>query len=342
MLDREKFPVGRTGIALTVLALGAMTAATVSGCGSSTPSGQSNLPGTTTDTASHRTTAPTGGGTTTAKAKGFGPASVPLPDGEVDQAPPKGANGLAWDGQKLWMADLNGGQILAVDPRSGKILGRFGESEGVTGGPDDLAVGPDGAIYWTGFNDGIVGRLGPDGRGKSIANVGPGANPIAFSPEGKLFVGRAVTAEGLYEVDPTGSTPPRQVSSTTGNVNGFAFGPDGAIYGPRYEDQKGSVVRIDPASGETTEVVGGLGFVSALKFGPEGKAYVLSSVPKQVLAVDLQTKQAVPYATPATQAVDNLAYDGDGSLVVSGFNEPALSVIPPTGGEVRLVRIGKA
>ena len=265
-----------------------------------------------------------------------------LPAGDVDQTSPKGSNGVAWDGQRLWVADLTGGQILAVEPRTGSILGRFGEQAGVTGGPDDLAVGPYGAIYWTGFNDGTIGRLGADGKGRAIANVGAGANPIAFSPEGKLFVGRAVTAEGLYEVDPAGVAPPRLVTATTGNVNGFAFGFDGAIYGPRYSAQEGSVVRIDPNTGETSEIVGGLGFVAALKFGPGGKAYVLSSVPEQLLSVDLSTRQVSPYAMPATRAVDNLAYDDDGSFVVSGFNEPVLSIIPPGGTEVHSMRIGKS
>jgi len=40
--------------------------------------------------------------------------------------------------------------------------------------------------------------------------------------------------------------------------------------------------------------------------------------------------------------VDNLAHDGDGLFVVSGFNQPALSVISPAGYEVRSIRIGKA
>jgi streptogramin lyase len=323
---------------------------TAAACGSDTSGGTTTATGTPTSASSATTGgagSPTTGATSGTATPGawtpetLGPATVTLPDGPVDQTPPKGTNGVAWDGRRLWVADLAGSQILAVDPRTGAIEGRFGADQGVTG-PDDLAVGPDGAVYWTGFNDGTVGRLGPDGRSTAIADVGAGANPIAFSPDGSLYVGRAVTADGLYRLDPTGATPPREVAPSVGNVNGFAFGPDGALYGPSYQDQQGSLVRIDPTTGAVTEVLGGLGFPSAVKFGPDGKAYVLTSLPVGVLAVDLTTGASTPYATPLTKAVDNLAYDGDGSFVVSSFNEPVLSVIPPAGGEVRTVRLGRA
>ena len=314
--------------------------------GSSTPGGTSGTSGSGGSGGSTGTTAVAGRtGTTTATGAAWaptvqGPATVALPSGPVDQTSPKGTNGVAWDGRRLWVADLAGGEILVVDPRTGAIEGRFGAAQGVTK-PDDLAIGPDGAVYWTGFEDGIVGRLGPDGTSTTIAQVGPGANPIAVSPDGSLYVGRAVTADGLYRIDPRGAAAPVTVAESVGNVNAFAFGPDGALYGPSYKDQQGSLVRIDPQTGQVTQVVGGLGFPSAVKFGPDGRAYVLTAVPVGVVAVDVATGQATPYATPATPAVDNIASDGDGSFVVSSFNGPQLSIIPPAGGEVRTVRIGQ-
>ncbi|MEZ5142349.1 MAG: hypothetical protein R2726_07495 [Acidimicrobiales bacterium] len=329
----------RHGPVVTLLAAALVT---LVACGSDTATGDRTPTDAPTSSPTSATAATTG---TTARPGAWtptnlGPATVPVPEGGVDQTPPKGTNGVAWDGRRLWVADLAGSQILAVDPRTGTIQGRFGTDQGVRG-PDDLAVGPDGAVYWTGFSDGTVGRLGADGTSTTIGNVGAGANPIAFSPDGSLYVGRAVTADGLFRLDPTGATPPQEVAATVGNVNGFAFGPDGAIYGPSYRDQQGSLVRIDPATGAVTEVLGGLGFPKRGEVRPRGAAYVLTSAPVGVLAVDLATGTSTPYATPATKAVDNLAYDGDGSFVVSSFNEPVLSIIPPAGGEVRTVRIGR-
>lgn len=340
----------RTGWVVTAVITGiALATVAAAGCGSDTSSGTStptSASSGTTGTAGTAASSTTSGATTGTAASGawtpnnLGPATVALPEGPVDQTPPKGTNGVAWDGRRLWVADLAGSQILAVDPRTGTIEGRFGTDQGVTG-PDDLAVGPDGAVYWTDFNDGTVGRLGAEGTSRAIANVGAGANPIAFAPDGSLFVGRAVTADGLYRLDPTGATPPQQVAASVGNVNGFAFGPDGALYGPSYAGQRGSLVRIDPTSGAVSEIAAVPGFPSAVKFGPDGKAYVLTSAPVALLTVDLATGQVSPYATPATQAVDNVAYDGDGSFVVSSFNEPVLSVVPPAGGAVKTVRIGQ-
>lgn len=162
------------------------------------PSGTSGTSGTTTAAGRTGATTATGAAWTPTV---HGPATVALPTAPVDQASPKGTNGVAWDGQRLWVADLAGGEILAVDPRDGRILGRFGAAQGVTK-PDDLAVGPDGAVYWTGFEDGVVGRLGPDGTSTTLSQVGAGANPIAFGPDDSLYVGRAVTADGLYRIDP--------------------------------------------------------------------------------------------------------------------------------------------
>lgn len=304
--------------------------------GSSTPGGTSGSTGPTAVAGRTGTTAAGAAWTPTVN----GPATVALPTGPVDQTSPKGTNGVAWDGRRLWVADLAGGEILVVDPRTGAIEGRFGAAQGVTK-PDDLAIGPDGAVYWTGFEDGIVGRLGPDGTSTTIAQVGPGANPIAFSPDGSLYVGRAVTADGLFRIDPRGDATPVTVAESVGNVNAFAFGPDGALYGPSFQAQKGSLVRIDPQTGQVTTVVDVPGFPSAVKFGVDGRAYVLSSAPVGVVAVDLATRQVTPYATPSTPAVDNIASDGDGSFVVSSFTGPRLSVIPPAGGAVRTITIGQ-
>lgn len=41
------------------------------------------------------------------------------------------------------------------------VLKRIAPKIGV--GPDDIAFGPDGALYWTSPLDGFVGRIAPDG-----------------------------------------------------------------------------------------------------------------------------------------------------------------------------------
>ena len=86
----------------------------------------------------------------------------------------------------LYVASVNERAILVIDPDTGEIIKRLGPEVGVDG-PDDLAFGPDGSIYWTDLFRGTVGRLAPDGV-TSSQMVAPGVNPIIFSPDGRLFV----------------------------------------------------------------------------------------------------------------------------------------------------------
>ena len=141
----------------------------------------------------------------------------------------------------LYVASVTEQAILVIDPNTGEIVKRLGPEVGVDG-PDDLAFGPDGSIYWTDFFKGSVGRLAPDGSTSSQL-VAPGVNPIAVAQDGRVFVGLAFLGDALYELDPTLAAPPRPLAEGLGGLNSFQFGPDGKLYAPVME--KGQVVRID-------------------------------------------------------------------------------------------------
>jgi sugar lactone lactonase YvrE len=290
------------------------------GCGSSGSTG-ANGPDTTTSTSSTTTTAPR-----------------PV----ADQAPPRSTFGLAFDERRVWVADFYGGQVIAVDPETGEILKRYKPEDGVPEGVKDLTVGSDGSLFWTGFNDGQVGRMTPAAVSSIVDAFAVGTGPIAFSKDGKLYVGRAVVGDGLWEVDPNAEKKPRKISDEVGNVNAFAVGPDGAIYGPRFGlGTEGALVRIDPGSGAVTEIATGFDAPVAVKLSPDQKtAYVLSQVPggtPKVSAVDLSTKQVRDYANALTPLVDNMTVAPDGRIFVSSFNEPVLTVIATDGTTKKLV-----
>src|SRR5690242_20858107 len=194
------------------------------------------------------------------------------PGPAADQTRPQSAFGMVHDGAKLWIADFYGGQVLAVDPDSGAILIRYKGDDGVSDEIDDLAIGPDGSVYWTGFNDGAVGRMTPSEVVSIVAGLEPGINGIAFSPDGRLFVGRAVIGQGLWEIDPTQpEKAPRLISDTLGNINSFAVGPDGLIYGPRWgTGTEGELVRIDPNTAELEVVTAGFDGPIAVKVDATG------------------------------------------------------------------------
>ena len=159
----------------------------------------------------------------------------------ISGAPIHGANGLAVDQQgRLLVASVWGREIVALDPATGKILERIGPVvDGVeVGGPDDVAVAPDGSICSTDLGAGFVKCLRPDGSVDSQF-VAVGVNPIAFNAEGRLFVALAFFGDKLYELDPDLVDPPKLLMSGSGvapwpeQLNGFDFGPDGLLYAPR-------------------------------------------------------------------------------------------------------------
>jgi sugar lactone lactonase YvrE len=248
-----------------------------------------------------------------------------------DQAPPAGANGIRVDADgTLWIADLEGGQIVAVDPATGALVARLGADAGVTT-PDDLALDPDGRLWWTEFPAGAIGRIddptAPDATSEVVAEIGSGANPIAVDDEGRVFAGRAIQGTGIYELDPSDAAEPREVVADPGVINGFDVGPDGRVYAP--VSDTGEVVAVDPASGAIEVVATGIALPVSVRWAPEGDLVVLSGAPATVTRVDPATGTAEPWATAATAVGDNMAFGPDGTLYVTGFDQPTVSAIAP-------------
>src|SRR5512143_3249928 len=104
-----------------------------------------------------------------------------------------GGNGVAVDhAGRVLIASVWGQQIVALDRLTGRVLERYGPMyKGVPiGTPDDVAVGPDGSIYWTDIMGGKVGRIDPTGAITKQA-VAVFNNPLAFNAQGRLFVAQA-------------------------------------------------------------------------------------------------------------------------------------------------------
>lgn len=255
------------------------------------------------------------------------------PEPLADQTPPAGANGIrVADDGTLWVADLEGGQIVAADPTTGELLVRLGTDAGVTT-PDDLAFDADGRLWWTEFPGGTIGRIddpsAADAASEVVAEIGSGANPIAIDEEGRVFAGRAIQGTGLYELDPSDVDEPREVSPDPGVINGFDVGPDGRIYAP--VSDRGEVVAIDPATGAVEVVASGVGLLVSVRSAPEGDPVVLSGAPATVSRVDPATGAVTPWATAATAVGDNMAFGPDGTLYVTGFDQPTVSAVAPDG-----------
>lgn len=264
--------------------------------------------------------------------------STTEPPAEVDQTAPGSANGIkvAADGT-LWIASIDADAILQVDADTGRILRRVTAPDG--SGPDDVAIGEDGTVYWTGFLNGDVGLVASDrDDAELVANIGEGANPIAVRDDGKLLVGRAIVTSGLFVVDPSGGTEPVELPDP-GGLNSFDVAPDGVLYAPLLDP--GSVIALDPTTGEVLRTVTPVdGAPIALRWH-DGQLYVLTIADgAQVLRIDSDTGASELFANTGLDVADNLAVDADGRVLVTGLNDPTVTVVGTDGTVERTIRIG--
>lgn len=269
------------------------------------------------------------------------PSGTSEPTAEVDQTAPAGANGIkAADDGTLWVAVIDGDEVLQVDAASGTVLARYAVPTGT--GPDDLVLGGDGTVYVTGFTSGDVLALDPaSGETRSLGNVGAGANPIALLDADSLVVGRAVTATGLFSVDPTGETEPRALADP-GNVNSFDLDEYGTLYGPLTGDSGGSAIAIDPATGETVRTVAPLpGIPLGLRTLDERLYVLVLDGTAKVVTIDVTVGEVVPFGDTGLAVADNLAVADDGTVYVTGFDAATITLLGPGGQVTETLPIGQ-
>lgn len=271
----------------------------------------------------------------------------------------------------LYVASVNGQEIIVMDKNNGKIIRRI--NDGNNGirfdviSPDDLVWSPDGtALYWTDILTGEVGRL-KDGLVKKQF-VAPGVNPIAFNDDGRLFVALDFLGDGLYEIDPELDGDPRAIvpyvedTFPLGFFNSFDFGDNGRLFGPLFA--AGLVISVDvgecnpygsppidcpdPTSnpfGDGTARVeavippGPNGLPpnpAAAKFDPEGLLTVLDQLGR-VWKIDLgdlddPADNGQPILFTTLQpGLDNMVFDNDGSLYMTNNDEGWVAQILPSG-----------
>lgn len=247
----------------------------------------------------------------------------------------RAANGLFFDAQdRLWAASVGSG-IFVLDPDSGETLEHYPAD---VASAVDLTIAPDGTVYFTDIVAGQVGIIDPDGTlREDRLEVGPGANSITLSDDGRLFVGADFLGDGLFEVNTTGATPVRVINPEPGWLNGMDFGPDGSIYAPRWKE--GTIVRVDPETGELTTIADSSESVySAVKFDADGNLYAVEAYPAHVVEVDIATGEQTILATLDANN-DNLAFDSTGRLFVSSSQTGAITEVLDDGS-TRVVKEG--
>lgn len=269
-------------------------------------------------------------------------ASTAPPDAAgaaVDQTPPPSINGITADGDTLWVASIAGDEVLRIDATTGDILERYA-ADGAT--PDDVAIGPDGAVYTTGMGNGAVGRIA-DGEYRVVATLQPGINPLEFSPSGELYVGMLNPDGTLWRVPLDGSEP-EIVAEHLPSINGFAV-TDTAVVAPAGAFEPGSVIAIDTTTGEVTTIADtfptetdGPTHLLASATDTDGVYFALDNLTGELFLVDLETGEVTLASTLGGEQVwDNLTFgDGGatyGNVYFSNFTTPTITALGPDAAE---------
>ena len=130
-----------------------------------------------------------------------------------------------------------------------------------------MAFNQAGDFYWTTILTGEVSGFRDGDELVRAANLGPGANPITFSDNGRLFAAQCFFGGGIYEVDPAGKLEPRLIRGDMGpqcGLNGMDWGPDNRLYGPRWFHNE--VISLDVDTGDSHLEASGLNVPAAVKF----------------------------------------------------------------------------
>ncbi len=254
------------------------------------------------------------------------------------------SNGINFDSDDiLYVTSIMNSEIVLLDRETGEVLERLGAAQGANG-PDDVAIAPDGTIYWTNYSSGEACR-----RAAGITTcqfVGAFINPVTISDEGRVFVATALppASDALYELDPDLVQAPERIFNNAGMLNGMDFGPDGFLYAPSWVEA--NILRIDVDACDESEwcenetvVAGTIAMPAAVKFDSQGNLHALDSLSGEVLLVDTTTGSLTVVADLGI-GLDNLAFDSEDRLFVSNIVNGLVVEVLPDGSTRKVSGVG--
>ncbi len=247
-----------------------------------------------------------------------------------------GVHGITTDASdEIYVGSVVGQSIYRVDRETGAVELHVGPPLGVA---DDLEFGPDGTLVWTGIFRGEVLARSPTGEIAVLAEGLPAVNSLAFAPDGRLFATEVFGGDALYEIDRTGTEPPREIMRDMGGLNGFDFGPDGKLYGPIWF--KGQVARVDVDAGTLEVVADGFAVPAAANFDSAGNLYVVDTELGQVIRVDVATGEKTLVAE-VRPGIDNLTLDSQDRLYLTNMTDNAVIEVDTETGASRVLVEGQ-
>lgn len=244
----------------------------------------------------------------------------------VEGTPLHGIQGLTWghDGN-LYAAAVSAQTLSRIDPQTGEVETLVGAPLGES---DDVDLGPDGTLVWTAMVAGELRMKRPGGEVETLASDLPGLNPVAFSPDGRLFAVTMGDPSRLWEFFLDRPNERRLVSDTIGILNSFDFAPDGTLYGPYW--RSGMLAKINVDTGEEKTVAQNLGSPTAVEIDSQGYLISVDYRTGEVRRTDPLSGLSQVFAVlPAP--LDNLAIGPDDTIYVSDSARSGIFVVRPNG-----------
>jgi hypothetical protein len=192
----------------------------------------------------------------------------------------------------------------------------------------DVAQGPDGRLYVSGYGTDNIMRFNADGTGAAVFVAGGsgglnGVAGIAFGPDGHLYAASGLSNQILRFNGSTGAFI--DVFASGGgmnNPNSLAFGADGSLYVASYNTT--SIVRFDGSTGASLGTFASNAAINGAEemvFGPDGHLYLASRAGNAVVRFDDGSGAylGVFASTAGMSSVSGIAFGPDGHLYVADW-----------------------
>ena len=253
----------------------------------------------------------------------------------VAPTPLAGANGLRIgpDGA-LYVAQSHAGQVGRIDLGSGSVNPVAMSSGGLIG-PDDLAFDSRGNMFVTEVMGNRVSARRPNGRMEVIAGDTPAANGITVHAD-RIIMSEFHPAGRILELRADGG-PSRVIAAGLMMPNALQVGPDGLLYFPLVP--LGEIWRVALDGSALERVFAGLAFPTAVKFDHHGTLWVTEAATGVVSSIDPATGRQANIRQLAP-GIDNLAFTGDGRMIVSYFTDGLIAEVASDGSIRPIVGAG--
>ena len=241
---------------------------------------------------------------------------------------------IACDDGSILVVEVRGQTLTRISP-----IGRTEVVAELLGGPNGAAIGPDGAVYVCN-NGGLPWTQMPDGSWYPIDRATGSMQPASYT-HGWIERVDVTTqrVERLYEADERPLSAPNDIAFDDQGRMWFTDTGKTAISSTAL----GAVYRAEIDGSSIKCMAFGLLGPNGIAFTPDGDALVVADTPTGRLwrwdrhditarATPRQHGGTVLTTLPGATALDSLAIDSEGRVVVALPGSGALGVVEPDGG----------